>query len=454
MKCVGLIVFCVGGGSKLLQSQLDGVKNISSIPGYPLKYFYKHWDEWKKKHKLINSNLALKLITKHHASILDSRMIPGNNGLRNLGKKRNNFIKISKNKFSLNFKKYLKKKEINTRNIILAIHIAYFLSKKKKQLPKNFLFHIHEAQYFNNYAVKDFKKMKLLVCCRDPINYFWKRVRLDKNIEKENFNVTDRILLRQYDYINSLNSMFQGFANLKNNFFKNYHFIKFEDLKKNNFQTLKKIGKYLKINITKKKTNPSFDGLEWWSDAKYDKHHKKTFDGKIYDYSKDFKNFFPYEINILKYVLNPFFKKVGYNSLTIQKNVLKNFFIVLTFLFPTKFGIKTLLFYLNPLNFLYFTKFNFLETFSKKKLKNYYFHAMYKHKDQYGDRLFLNYNYLRKFIFKYERNKKMELVIFSLKILLFLLNNIFYFGACMNIVLLYFRRIAILASNFFILKAI
>ena len=71
----------------------------------------------EKKHKLINSNLALKLITKHHASILDSRMIPGNNGLRNLGKKRNNFIKISKNKFSLNFKKYLKKKEINTRNI-------------------------------------------------------------------------------------------------------------------------------------------------------------------------------------------------------------------------------------------------------------------------------------------------------------------------------------------------
>ena len=58
MKCVGLIVFCVGGGSKLLQSQLDGVNNISSIPGYPLKYFYKHWDEWKK-HKLINSNLAL-----------------------------------------------------------------------------------------------------------------------------------------------------------------------------------------------------------------------------------------------------------------------------------------------------------------------------------------------------------------------------------------------------------
>ena len=66
--------------------------------------------------------------------------------------------------------------------------------------------------------------MKLLVCCRDPINYFWKRVRLDKNIEKENFNVTDRILLRQYDYINSLNSMFQGFANLKNNFFKKLSF--------------------------------------------------------------------------------------------------------------------------------------------------------------------------------------------------------------------------------------
>ena len=72
--------------------------------------------------------------------------------------------------------------------------------------------------------------MKLLVCCRDPINYFWKRIKLDNNIEKERFNYTDRVLLKQYDYLNSLDSIFCGFKDLRKNFFKKYHVIKFEDL--------------------------------------------------------------------------------------------------------------------------------------------------------------------------------------------------------------------------------
>ena len=209
MKCVGLIVFCSGGGSKLLQSQLDGSKELPSIPGYPLKYFYNHWDEWKSKYKNINDKLALKLITKHHSSIIDTRSIPGNNGLRNLGKRRNKFLKISKNNFSRFFLKYLKNKEINSKNLILAVHDAYFKTRKMKiKKLKGFLFHIHEARYFNQYALKDFKDMKLIVCCRDPINYFWQRMKLDHNIELERFNYTDRVLLKQNDYLTSLDSIF------------------------------------------------------------------------------------------------------------------------------------------------------------------------------------------------------------------------------------------------------
>ena len=149
-KVVGLVVFCIGGGSKLLQSQLDGSKELPSIPAYPLKYFYPHWNEWKKKYQKLDSKLLLKLIIKHHAPILDSRLIPGNNGLRNLGKKRNKFIKISKTRFKYFFLKFLKDKKITSQNTLLAIHYAYFKSKKLKiNKIKNFLYHIHEAEYFN-----------------------------------------------------------------------------------------------------------------------------------------------------------------------------------------------------------------------------------------------------------------------------------------------------------------
>ena len=44
-----MVALVVGNasGSKLLQSFLDGHNEVISIPGYPLVYFYPHWNEWK-----------------------------------------------------------------------------------------------------------------------------------------------------------------------------------------------------------------------------------------------------------------------------------------------------------------------------------------------------------------------------------------------------------------------
>ena len=48
-KYVSLATFCVGGGTKWLQSQFDGTNSVFTIPAYPLKYFYPHWRIWRNQ---------------------------------------------------------------------------------------------------------------------------------------------------------------------------------------------------------------------------------------------------------------------------------------------------------------------------------------------------------------------------------------------------------------------
>lgn len=453
---VGLIIFGHGAGSKLIQSQLDGSKELLSIPAYPLKYYYSHWNEWQRKYKKLNSKKILSLITRHHASILDTRLIPGFNGLTNLGLKRNKFIKIPKKIFEKNFITYLKKKEINSRNVLVGIHYAYFKARKKNlNKMKKILYHIHEPFYFNKNLIEDFKDSQLLVAVRNPINHFWQRVRADQGLEKDRFNYTDRIFLQNYEYLNRLLIIFIGFNSVKENFFSKYHFIKFEDLKTKNFITLKKIGKYLKIKISKSFTSPTFENLEWWSDKVYGKKHTKTFDGVAYEYKSDLKKFFSHEIFIIEFILKDYYKKFGYKFHILNKR--NNFFNLLYFLIsvflPTKFGLK-----------LFFSNFNlkkiksyfiesFKECFFRNSLKNYYFNAMYKFKPQYKARYFLRFNFLRKIIF-FNEKKIPSLILFVPRVLLFLTKIFTYLLFPFLQIYFYFYKIYYYLKQFLILKSI
>ena len=262
--------FCIGGGSKYLQSQFDGLREINSIPAYPLKYFYPFWSEWKKTNK--NNKEILRLILRHHKSIIDSRSLKGFNGLTTLGINRNQFIKVSEKKFRYNFLKYMRERDLNSKNILLAIHYAYFKSKNYNiNRMKYILYHIHESHEFNRNLKKDFNNVKGIVMVRDPVNYFWKRIRNDRIIEKKRFDMSDNILMENYWYRSSLINIFYGFKFADSQFFKKYLFIKFEDLKKKNKQTLLNICKYLKLKYSKKMLRSTFDNKLWWSDKIYKK---------------------------------------------------------------------------------------------------------------------------------------------------------------------------------------
>ena len=74
-----------GTGSKLLQSYVDGAPELYMIPAYPLMYFYPHWRDWARQNAGNWSwERALDLFCEKHASVLDTRRIPGFNGLQNL----------------------------------------------------------------------------------------------------------------------------------------------------------------------------------------------------------------------------------------------------------------------------------------------------------------------------------------------------------------------------------
>ena len=89
-------------------------------------YFYPHWQTWKTelKNKYTWENI-LNTFCEKHASVLDTRKIPGFNGMTNLGNSGNEHISIDENKFKQTVLFLLKNKEISSKNFLLAIHYAY-----------------------------------------------------------------------------------------------------------------------------------------------------------------------------------------------------------------------------------------------------------------------------------------------------------------------------------------
>ena len=136
---VALIVGA-GTGSKLLQSHLDNHPEIYMIPAYPLMYFYPHWQSWLDELRdSWNWPVIVDEFCKRHASVIDSRRIPGHNGLTRLGENRNQHISIDEAEFKANLLQLLQDEEISSRNFLLAVHIAYALCKGEDVFLKRVL---------------------------------------------------------------------------------------------------------------------------------------------------------------------------------------------------------------------------------------------------------------------------------------------------------------------------
>ncbi len=437
VKMIALSLFISGAGTKLLQSQIGNSDKIMTLPSYPLLYFYPHWEIWSNKYKKLNTKKIYNLIVKHHASVIDSKKIPGFNGLNNLGKSRNKSIQVSKQKFKKFFFLFLKKKEINSKNTLLAIHYAFHKAGGKSfKNVKYILFHVHNYEYFKKYLVKDFPDSKLILITRNPIENFWRRAFTNDQIEKDRYDFSDKEYLKNFSYLNLLEQIFLDVLYLDKNLINknNVKIITFEKLKTKNEITLKNLCKFLKIDFKKKHLTPRFLGFEWWSHKNYKGYNSnKIFEPKLNLDPKDKNKFFYYEIIALEILFRAFFKKFKYKS---SVNFYNFILFPLMILLPTKYGINLFLTRLSIFSFLRYIENSYNECFNKK-LKDYYFNAMYKFKYLYRRKIFINWNILRKFIFI--NNNQSTINILSL--LLFILKILSYPYFILEAFLLYFVRI-------------
>ena len=430
-----------GAGSKLLQAQLSSSKEVFTIPAYPLKYLPFFFKEWKKKNNNLTPIKLFNLLYKHHKSIFDSRYLKGYNGLNNLGEKKEGYIKISKNKFKSNFIKFFKGKKINQKNLILAIHESYSVSTNKKS--NKILYHVHDLEIFDKFLKYDFDENKILYVLRNPLFAFWRRAYSDNIIDNERFDYTDYENLISFRYINRLRDILLNIKNYKPIFKKNSIIIKFEDLKNKNKETLKNIFKILNLKFNYSKVqNPKFNNQIWWGSNVY-KGHKENYKVKSsLSNNNDLVDFYYYEIFILEMALLPFFDKFGYKTVSKLNNNFINyikFFLLL--ILPTKFGIKLLGRRLSLLNFIKYCHNAYSESFSKKKIKNYYFNGMYKFKWSYRVNFLIKLNFFRKIKYKSKGNFLFNVMYFLIKIIKYPL-FIFEFA------LLYFIRIILILRLF------
>lgn len=450
-KIILLACFVSASGSKLVQSQLESSKEVLTIPAYPLLYFYDHWNDWNKKYTKLDSKLILNLLFKHHESLFDSRKIKGFNGLTELGKNKNKYIKISKKIFKNNFLNYLNNKKIDRVNVLEAIHFAYFKAKGTNlNKVKYYLFHIHNYEFIAKYFSKDYLKFTMLLCFRGPVDQFWRRVQAHKNIEKQRYDYTDQEYIKNYNYFTMLRHFCMDFRYIGKEFYNKKVFIKFEDLKTKNIKTLKKICSKINIKFNPNMKQPKFAGLDWWSDKIYiGSNNKKKFKNDPFiDVKGRENNFFTHEVYIIENIMRYFYSKFNYKTYVYKKSLFSNVIFFLYLFLPTKSGIKLFFSRLNIINIKNYIKNSFIECFNGN-LNDYYFSAFYKHKWVYRIIFLVKYNYLRKIVFK--NKKKNNIFSLSIKTLLFFFKLVKYPYMQLELFFLYFIRILYLSFYYLLI---
>jgi hypothetical protein len=335
-----------GRGSKLLQSYLDGSKNLLMIPGYVSSYFFPFIDKYIK---FSNEEICEKFFY-YFKSIFDSRKNPGSETLNSLGKNKKSYIKINRIIFKKKFLLYLKNKKKNKKNLFKAIHFAYFFKNEETFKNKIILSHVHVFKYFDKYIYKYFPNSKIITLTSNPsINYLRREKNSILRPNYEKFFYTDFIKSTIFSFYQTCEFMLLGHQNLK--LFKKVILIKFEDLKTKPNIVVRSVINFLNLKYSKINKKMTFNKLQWnydYYDALLKSKKIKRFDNIINHNLKFSKQ----EQEIIDLLFLNFSKKYKYK--VINNNFLKKLLIYLKILLPLKIEI---------IHFLRFYKFKYIKKY-------------------------------------------------------------------------------------------
>ena len=249
MKIIALIA---GGraGTDLFQSLLDQHPEISQFPGA----FY--FDEFIKKIK-DEKNLAViaKSLVKNYKHFFDSK---DNFWERHnmLGKNKNEFYLVDENFFINNFIDLMKNKNLNEKNILIYLNLAYSKSSgesiKEKKIVIINLHHIERLKKFENI------ECEIIYTTRDPLAMYASAFKRKQNNESYKN-------LSPWAYYYNINRIFNGITNVIY-YKKKTYVMQLEKLHLENELTMKNFCSIFNISYNKTMRQSTYHGKDWWGD--------------------------------------------------------------------------------------------------------------------------------------------------------------------------------------------
>ncbi len=285
------LCFGIGRGTKLYQGYLDGHPQMYMVPGYPLMYFYPHWQQWRRERGDRWSWPAIiDLFCEKHASVIDSRRIPGHDGLRSLGESRDGHLAIDEKLFRRFLGHLLTGKPVTSRTFLLAVHYAHAFCNGQDLLEKKaLLYHIHLPHYVERYLLTDFPELLVLAMIRDPrANYDGGYRNSHQAVDRDKLNATDATLYRRRTFRLVLEAMLEGLEHLRRLPPGRVMAVRMEDFHSLRSQVMAATARFMGIDDHPCFETLTFGGFAWWNAGIYKRRPTKGFNPDVL--SQDWKN--------------------------------------------------------------------------------------------------------------------------------------------------------------------
>lgn len=255
----------IGSGTKVYQSFLDGHPDIFMIPGYPLMYFYPHWEQWLQEGSTRSWASLIDAFMYNHPSVIDSREMPGSETLDRLGDTQNEWLSIDGELFKKFLLRLLESEKICSRTFLLAVHYAYSFCRGEDFHRKTTLvFHIHVHHFIKKYLVADFPEAKVIAFVRDPRANCGRRVENSINLPNSlRLRPSDLALFRPRSYKLIMQFMLRGLDVLDCCPIANLAVIRHEDLVYCLEDTMRASAEFIDIAWNPCLLEPTFGGKVW-----------------------------------------------------------------------------------------------------------------------------------------------------------------------------------------------
>ena len=374
-------------GTKILQSFLDGHAGILMVPAYPLMYLYPHWDTWSETYGPDFSwERAIDLFCEKHASVLDSRKVPGLSGLERLGPEQDQHIEVDEGRFRAALAAMLDGLPVRRRTFLLAVHYAYAIAKGWDLESKTvLLYHIHDPTFLKG-LVEDFPDLEVWTMLRETKASLASVLRGDGIVDGEKLNPTDSMRNVGRNFRIGTKLHFDALDRMGTYVSRDQvRAMSHEGLHRDLEGLVTAVCRKLGLEFSPSLLQSTFDGKLWWGDvtnktpvngpdpaATTPNRWKRTL-GKLDGY-------------VIEGVASDFYRTYGYERTSYRDDTaLNKLLLVLAVLWPSRIEWRTAGFYLDPRTHIRFLQAAIGESAGRIARKDYTWNATYLYKRNYVD---------------------------------------------------------------------